>query len=277
MRFVRTVRPAAIACSVLALLGLAGQARAAAEPAAAIQPEYDPKNLSGMWRQVKSPFLDAEQWKAFARTLVPPGVEPPAADPKTATNGNPELPLRYTPEFQPIHDKFAADYKAGNPYRIALHCISGGMFQMMVRLPTLEIFHMDNPDRFFFKGMLVGSEYRVFVNGKHPAEYIVKPELYGHSIGRWEGDTLVVDTENTGAHAVISETEPQSQSMHIVQRMSRPAYDTLMIDFFAEDKRAWLTPIRTKLVYKLNPNFRAPESQCFDDGWGQEPIEPAPE
>jgi hypothetical protein len=65
--------------------------------------------------------------------------------------------------------------------------------------------------------------------------------------------------------------------MHIVQRVTRPAYDRLEVDFFAEDKRAWLTPIRTKQVYRLNTDLVPNENQCFDDGWGQEPIEPAPE
>ena len=38
-------------------------------------------------------------------------------------------------------------------------------------------------------------DYRIiYMNGKHPGDILDYPEWEGHSIGRWEGDTLVIDT-----------------------------------------------------------------------------------
>jgi hypothetical protein len=263
--------------AVIAFAVTRGRPSTAQPTSASAAQKYDPKDLTGMWRKVEGPYTSDATYDAFIRSFAAEGDKLPARGMKSDEDGLNELPIQYTPEFEKIHQKFRADYVAGKPYRIGLHCMTAGMFQMMVRIPTLEIFHMSNPDRYIFKAFLVAQEYRVFTDAKHPTEYLVTPELYGHSIGKWEGNTYVVDTENMGMHAVIGETEPISRSFHVVQRISRPAYDTLVIDFFAEDKRAWLKPMQLRQVYKLNPEFEMAEAQCQDDGWGGRTMALAPE
>lgn len=59
----------------------------------------------------------------------------------------------------------------------------------------------------------------IYMNGKHPAN--VRPSVYGHSIGRWEGDTLVVDTIGLDGKAPLDRFgTPGTERTHIVERIN---------------------------------------------------------
>ena len=65
---------------------------------------------------------------------------------------------------------------------------------------------------------LYNFERRIHVGmAEHPAS--LEPSYAGHSIGRWEGDTLVVDTIGFAA-GVLSPPTRSSEQMHIVERFS---------------------------------------------------------
>jgi hypothetical protein len=67
----------------------------------------------------------------------------------------------------------------------------------------------------------------------HPAD--VAPSRVGHSIGRWEGDVLVVDTVDFLPGTLVG-TTPHSSALHVVERFSLdPATMTLKRDYTAED------------------------------------------
>jgi hypothetical protein len=61
----------------------------------------------------------------------------------------------------------------------------------------------------------------------------------GDSRGRWEGNTLVVDTTNFGEETNF---RGASASLHLVERFTRVAADTLLYEFTVEDPRTWTRP-----------------------------------
>ena len=238
-----------------------------------------------MWIRTKGPYQNTAEFMEAARRIAAPGTVLKEMNPANYPNRHPPLPFQYTPQFAARQAKYAADLEAGNPYRTARHCLSAGTFQLMMSVPWLEIWKRE--DRFMLKGFLVAQEYRIFTHRDHPAEYPVTPELFGDSVGKWEGDTLVVDTANIGAHAVLIETEAVSQSLHIVQKIRRPTADTLTVEMTLDDKRAWTAPAVFLASWRRakpgEPNINGLdetndpiESQCFDDGGGAE-MPPAPE
>ena len=81
-----------------------------------------------------------------------------------------------------------------------------------------------------FIGMLFeeGGQFRsIFMNKKHPEEII--PSFMGHSVGHWEGRTLVVDTVALRADTTLNFTGlPHSTSLHVIERISRSAPDKLV-------------------------------------------------
>jgi hypothetical protein len=58
----------------------------------------------------------------------------------------------------------------------------------------------------------------------------------GDSVGRWEGNTLVVDTTN---FTNLSAFQGSGEKLHLVERFTRVADDTLIYQFTAEDPTTW--------------------------------------
>jgi hypothetical protein len=61
----------------------------------------------------------------------------------------------------------------------------------------------------------------------------------GDSVGHWEGDTLVVDTSN---FTNLSNYRGSSENLHLVERFSRTADDTMTYQFTVEDSTTWAKP-----------------------------------
>ena len=62
----------------------------------------------------------------------------------------------------------------------------------------------------------------------------------GDSVGRWEGNTLVVDTTNFSG--VAANYRGSSEKLHLVERFTRVSDDTLMYQFTVEDPTTWAKP-----------------------------------
>jgi hypothetical protein len=73
--------------------------------------------------------------------------------------------------------------------------------------------------------------------------------LAGHSVGRWDGDTLVVDTTNftdkTNFRGSPQNTRQDifaSERLHVVERFTRTGEDTIHYAFTVEDPDTWTAP-----------------------------------
>jgi hypothetical protein len=63
--------------------------------------------------------------------------------------------------------------------------------------------------------------------------------LQGDSVGRWEGNTLVVDTTN---FTNLSAYQGSGENLHLVERFTRLADDSLLYQFTVEDPTTWARP-----------------------------------
>ncbi len=72
------------------------------------------------------------------------------------------------------------------------------------------------------------------LNAEHDPPDIRK--WFGDSVGRWEGDTLVVDTVNFGD---ITALRHGSRDLHVVERFTRVDENTLRYEFMVDDPRIW--------------------------------------
>ena len=98
---------------------------------------------------------------------------------------------------------------------------------------------------------------------QHPAD--LAPTYLGHSVGYWEGDTLVLDvrgfTDNTWLDIYGN---PHSGQMRVVERFTRTAYDQLEFQFTIEDPTIYTRPwTSTKRVWPLaRPEWNVMEYSC---------------
>src|SRR5438093_9274049 len=91
---------------------------------------------------------------------------------------------------------------------------------------------------FLFEGN-IHSYRQIFLDGrKHPAD--PNPTWYGDSIGRWEGDTLVVDSVGFNDKFWFDFAgHPHTEQLHIIERYRRPDVDRLDYDITVEDPGAY--------------------------------------
>jgi hypothetical protein len=75
----------------------------------------------------------------------------------------------------------------------------------------------------------------------HPAH--PEPEYYGHSIGWWEGDTLVVDTVGFNEGFWLDRGQlPHTEKLHTVERFTRTDFNTLRYELTIDDPGAYTEP-----------------------------------
>ncbi len=92
---------------------------------------------------------------------------------------------------------------------------------------------------------------QIYLNEKdHPAD--PNPSWWGHSIGHWDGDTLVVDRIAFDPRAWLDQGgHPHSDKLHVVERYRRPDMGHLEIDLTVEDPGVLTKPYTIKRVSEL--------------------------
>jgi hypothetical protein len=186
-------------------------------------------DLSGVW-----------QVREFQRKLVP--------------NGD--------PPFQPwAAAKFrTADITKNDPN---MGCLPHGVPRIMFVPLPMEIFHV--PGRVLILQEALHQVRQIYTDGRqHPKD--LDPSWTGHSIGRWEGDALVVDTIGMNDKTWLDHVGlPHSDALHVVERIRRVDHDTLQDDFTIDDPKAYTKPLTAQQVYKLKPDWEIQEYVCEEN------------
>jgi hypothetical protein len=87
----------------------------------------------------------------------------------------------------------------------------------------------------------------------------------GDSRGHWEGNTLVVDTTNFRSQGAFFASA--TESLHVIERFTRTAEDTLLYEFTVEDPATWVKPWTAQLPMMNDPN-RIFEFACHEGNFG---------
>jgi len=108
---------------------------------------------------------------------------------------------------------------------------------------------------------------QVFLDGR-TLNADVNPTWLGYSTGRWDGDTLVVDTRgfNDKTWLDTQKGRPASDALHVVERFRRPKFGDLEVVATIDDPKAyakaWTT---TTQHFKLQPNTDLLEFICAEN------------
>jgi hypothetical protein len=95
----------------------------------------------------------------------------------------------------------------------------------------------------------------------HPDD--LEPSFLGHSIGRWEGDTLVVDIVGFNDKGwVLSGGIFHSDALHVTERYTRVDYDTIRYEATIEDPKVFTQPFKTNTTLMLREGTRLREYIC---------------
>jgi hypothetical protein len=102
---------------------------------------------------------------------------------------------------------------------------------------------------------------QVFLDGRpHPPADEWNPAWMGHSVGRWEGDTLVIDS--TGFNEITPGFGIHTEKLHVIERWSRPSLGQLVVEITATDPEAWTGEFKMNFTASLVPNEEILEFVC---------------
>ena len=117
---------------------------------------------------------------------------------------------------------------------------------------------------FLFEGN-IHSYRQIFMDGrKHPED--LDPTWYGHSIGRWEGDTLVIDTVGFNDKFWFDfRGHPHTEKLHTIERWTRKDYGTLENRVTIDDPGAYARPFTLTFTAGLRPGEDLMEYICNEN------------
>jgi hypothetical protein len=207
----------------------------------------------------------AADWAALAKLPDWSGTWSPAPDDRAFPLGRNEP--KWLPEVAEQVQQLKADDAAGNPRNVYTNCLPEGMpsFPLMT-LNALEF--LFTPGRVTVLGEFDGNRLRrIYTDGRsHPDD----PDLTfnGHSIGRWEGGTLLVDTL-----AILPEVYlplgqavafPNNGDMHIEERIHLVGADRLIDELVVTAPRVLAEPwrISRSFVRSRERRFDIIEASC---------------
>lgn len=150
-------------------------------------------------------------------------------------------------------------------YDNTANCLPPGMPGMMAMVYGMEV--MQARDRITFFSELNDAMRRVYIDGRKPTPAILDDPTYaGYSTGRWEGDTLVVETVALNDATFIEGFSPHSEEMTITERI-RLVEPTLLEDqITVRDPKALLEPWSITRRYRKAspPNDQLREFACAE-------------
>jgi hypothetical protein len=103
----------------------------------------------------------------------------------------------------------------------------------------------------------------VFTDGR-PLPKDPQPSWKGYSVGKWEGDTMVVDTIGFNDRGWIDTEKgrPQTEALHVTERFRRRDFGNLEIGITIDDPKAYTKPWTVKLDVHLVPDTELLETVC---------------
>jgi hypothetical protein len=109
---------------------------------------------------------------------------------------------------------------------------------------------------------------QIFLDGRPlpPVDENLQPWWYGYSVGRWEGDELVVETAGFRDDVWLDVLgSPLTGRGKMTERFRRPNYGTLQIDVTIEDPMAYTQPFTVRVNQRLFPDAELIEFICNEN------------
>lgn len=197
----------------------------------------------------------------WARSFSPrPGAAP--ADPRlTPPPADPELTPVYATDYAKLRAAEKKSDQEGMPIgEPSTECLPDGMPQMMFAIYPLEI--LQTPGQVTMIEEAYSQVRRVYLDKPQLALDDVPPGYYGHSVGHWEGDTLVIDTIGVKESVRGYKDVPHSNEMRIEERMHLVTPDILQDEITIVDPKALVKPWTFTFAYKRKPNYEMLEYVC---------------
>jgi hypothetical protein len=230
-----------IACILVAL----AQLEVAAQRAAS-----NPPDITGAYERFGNIFGPRTEAQQKDPTIPPPSPPPPL---------KPEYLKQWQARVQAAREAEAKGQPLATGYT---HCLPDGMPSMMAAMFPIEFLQS--------RGQVTVIEEaftqirRILLDRPQKAIDDVEPGFYGRSVGRWDGDTLVVDTVGI-KEEVRYQNAPHSKELRIKERIRLVAPNILWNEITMEDPVTLEKPWTVTYAYRRMPDYTLLEYICEDN------------
>jgi hypothetical protein len=179
-------------------------------------------------------------------------------DPKATWSNPPPLTPAYLARYNEIRQ---AAIDGRNTFDQGANCsplgvpfiAGGGLMEILFKRGQIAMIYEED-----------GGVRRIFTDGRaHPAPDELMPTYNGHSIGHWEGKTLVVDTVSLRDDTYIEVGMPHSSQLHVIERWTQVGPDELTNTVTIIDPEALTRPWGTTWHWKRDRNWSINEVFCI--------------
>lgn len=219
-------------CSYFVVAGATKQSEGKQSRGASGSTMLSPSDLSGVW--VLSPPSEGSSYSNFAFSKE----EPPLtawADERSKAAKPVYGPNKKTPQ------------ESDDP---VYGCFPPGLPRIYLQRRPMEILQL--PEE-----VIIAYQYdrllrHIYTDGRPHDDFIDPPLWMGDSIGKWEGDTLVVDVIGFNDKTWLDRVgHPHSEALHLVERFRRPDHVRLVDEITIEDPKAYTKPWTARLQFQL--------------------------
>jgi hypothetical protein len=176
----------------------------------------------------------------------------------------PGVPGPLKPQYMKLLEDRIRSKNRGFPIADAsTDCKPHGMPRIMESPYPIEI--VQTPGQITFLHEVAHNLRRIYLDQEHPKD--LKPSYLGHSVGHWEGDTLVVDTIGLNDKTFIDdEGQEHSTQLHITERYRKmPDRRSLELTMTVDDPVTFEHPYSYKRYYTWRPEIRPAEYICEEN------------
>ena len=165
----------------------------------------------------------------------------------------------FKPAAEAIFQKRIADFNHDGPYTRCLPLGPGDIFIGSYRI-------MQSPAEVALLQNGAGDYYRqIFMDGREMPED-PNPTWRGYSIGRWEGDTLVVETGGFNDRGWLDMAgHPRSEKLHVTERFRRVDFGHIQFQITLEDSGTLTKPLTIPLAMNYLPDTEMLEIVCNEN------------
>ena len=215
----------------------------------------------GVW---SVPYIQNMADRASGRAAGPAGRGGGGDDGgRGGSRSEPHIP--FLPWAAAIYDYNSANASKYDPEG---YCLPPGGPRMMATPYPMEILQLPDQKRIFM--VFEGATHiwrEIYMDGRaHPQGDALNPTYLGHSVGRWEGDTLVVDVVGFNEATWIDYYgHPHTDLLHVVERFSRPDKGTLRYEATIDDPGAYSRPWTVSWTIPWTPAGELTEYICQEN------------
>jgi hypothetical protein len=148
------------------------------------------------------------------------------------------------------------------------YCLPPGGPRMMATPYPMEIIQLPEQKRIIM--IFEGATHiwrEIHMDGRpHPQGDDLNPTYLGHSVGRWEGETLVVDVVGFNEQTWMDYFgHPHTDMLHVIEKYSRPNKGTLAYEATFDDPGAYTKTFTVRWTINWNANGELTEYICQEN------------